>query len=141
MNLECIEPILQEFARSNALELSVETADWRLRVQRPVGAGPAAASPASVPAEAAEPEEVLVTVLSSLVGLFRALDPALQVGDQVEEGQPVAQVEALRVPTPVPAPCAGEVVEILVEDGFPVEYGQELLRIRPEESRVEPDNH
>jgi acetyl-CoA carboxylase biotin carboxyl carrier protein len=98
----------------------------------PHGAGAPAtheAAPAEGSAATGEPE--LLTVKSTAVGLFRNAEPALQIGDRVKVGQVVGVVESLKVPNEIGALAHGEVVEILVEDGQGVEYGQPLVVLRP----------
>lgn len=56
-------------------------------------------------------------------------DPFVRAGDRVELGQTLLIVEAMKVMNPIQAPKAGKVIEILVSDAEPVEYGQPLLII------------
>jgi len=93
------------------------------------------APPAGAPAVgvAAGPA-ILVT--SPMVGTVRRAPapdgpPPIEVGTLVEENDPVCFVEALRQRHPVPAPCRGRVVEVHIQDGQVVEYGQPLVRIAP----------
>jgi acetyl-CoA carboxylase biotin carboxyl carrier protein len=53
----------------------------------------------------------------------------IQPGDRVEVGQTLLIVEAMKTMNPIPAPRAGVVTAILVEDGQPVEYGEPLVVI------------
>jgi biotin carboxyl carrier protein len=52
-------------------------------------------------------------------------------GASVKAGQALCIIEAMKIMNEIPADVAGEVVEILVEDGEPVEYNQPLFKIRP----------
>ena len=75
-------------------------------------------------------------VLAPLVGSFyRASQPGakpfVQVGDVVELGQTVCIVEAMKLMNEIAAGDAGKVVEILVEDGEPVEFEQILMYLEP----------
>jgi len=93
-------------------------------------------SPAPPPAATAYGEE-LETIVAPMVGTFYAAprpgaDPFVRVGDHVEPGQVVAIIEAMKVMNEIVAERAGTVVEILVENGQPVEYGQPLMRLRPD---------
>jgi acetyl-CoA carboxylase biotin carboxyl carrier protein len=56
-------------------------------------------------------------------------DPFVRIGDLVSEGQTVLIIEAMKVMNDIPAPRAGKVTRILVEDGQPVEYGEPLMII------------
>ncbi|MFR8181017.1 MAG: acetyl-CoA carboxylase biotin carboxyl carrier protein [Dorea sp.] len=51
----------------------------------------------------------------------------LQVGDQVEEGQTLAIVEAMKLMNEIESELHGTVAEVLVENGEPVEYGQPIV--------------
>jgi acetyl-CoA carboxylase biotin carboxyl carrier protein len=55
--------------------------------------------------------------------------PFIAVGDPVKEGQTVLIIEAMKTMNHIPAPRAGTVKRILVEDGTPVEFGAPLLII------------
>ena len=59
--------------------------------------------------------------------------PFIKVGDTVAEGQTLVLVEAMKTMNPIPAPRAGKVVQLLVGDSQPVEYGEPLvvLGLRP----------
>jgi acetyl-CoA carboxylase biotin carboxyl carrier protein len=96
---------------------------------------PAAPAPAPAPAEAADGTGTVVS--SPSVGLFwRApapgAPPFVEVGGRVEAGDTVAIVEVMKLMSHVPAPVAGLVTSIVVENGETVEYGQPLITIDPE---------
>jgi acetyl-CoA carboxylase biotin carboxyl carrier protein len=84
------------------------------------------------------PTEVEHKIVAHLVGTFhvwaRPRGGALvAVGDRVKEGQPVGTIESLNVFNEVESPVAGHVVEIFVQEGQPVEYGQLLMTITSSE--------
>jgi acetyl-CoA carboxylase biotin carboxyl carrier protein len=88
--------------------------------------------PAGPPDAAAE---VAATVRSPLVGTFYAApspgaDPFVRVGDEVEPGQTLGIVEAMKLMNPIVADEAGVVTEVLVGDAESVEYGQVLMYLR-----------
>jgi acetyl-CoA carboxylase biotin carboxyl carrier protein len=59
-------------------------------------------------------------------------EPAfVELGSRILAGQPVCILEAMKLMNELEADISGEVVEILVETGTPVEFGQVLMRIRP----------
>ncbi len=99
-------------------------------------ATPAApAAPASAPAaESDDPAALPGAVTSPMVGTaYLAPEPGapafVKVGDSVSEGQTLLIVEAMKTMNQIPAPAAGTVKRILVEDGAPVEFGAPLMVI------------
>ena len=96
---------------------------------------------ASAPAAVAPPvqlpptEEALHTVKSPIVGTFYESpspgSPAfVKVGDQVEAGQPLCIVEAMKLMNEIESDVTGEIVRQLIANGQPVEYGQPLFAVR-----------
>jgi acetyl-CoA carboxylase biotin carboxyl carrier protein len=97
-----------------------------------VSAAPSA--PAAAAASAGDPASHPGAVTSPMVGTAYlaaepGADPFVTVGTQVKEGQTVLIIEAMKTMNHIPAPRAGTVKRILVEDGSPVEYGAPLLII------------
>lgn len=91
-------------------------------------AGPAAAAPS------AEPEPKGTAVKSPMVGTFyRSPSPGakafVEVGQAVKPGDTLCIIEAMKLLNEIEAEVAGEVKQVLVENGQPVEYGQPLFVI------------
>jgi len=124
-------------------EIEIEEAGTRVRVARqgaPAAAYPAADASAPAPAPAkggsTEPKmEVSGTVITSPMVGTAYLSPApgappfVKVGGQVEEGQTILIVEAMKTMNQVPSTASGRVAEIYVQDGQPVEFGEPLMRV------------
>jgi len=55
--------------------------------------------------------------------------PLVEVGSQVKAGEPLLIIEAMKTMNQIPAPRSGTVIQVLVGDGQPVEYGQPLMII------------
>jgi acetyl-CoA carboxylase biotin carboxyl carrier protein len=124
-------------------EIEVEHDETRIRVARsasptPVQVAAPAPTPAPAPApktepsSSAEPANQAGTVASPMVGTaYRAPEPGakpyVEIGDAVREGQTLLIIEAMKTMNQIPAPRAGTVTRILVEDGQPVEYGEPLI--------------
>jgi acetyl-CoA carboxylase biotin carboxyl carrier protein len=130
-------------------EIEVEVGDMRIRVARTVTAAPAAAvhtvqalpAPAAAPqvgsaaqpaaaADAAPPAGEMVK--SPMVGtVFLApqpgADPFVKPGSTVKAGQTLLIIEAMKTMNPIPSPRDGTVLEILVNDAEPVEFGEPLV--------------
>ena len=103
----------------------------------PVASAPAAAGASAAAAlSAAAPEEVLHEVKSPIVGTFYespspGTPPFVNIGDQVEVGQVLCIVEAMKLMNEIESDVAGEVVKRIAASGQPVEYGQPLFSIKP----------
>ncbi|MGP1387488.1 MAG: acetyl-CoA carboxylase biotin carboxyl carrier protein [Thainema sp.] len=99
---------------------------------------PAAAAPApqaSQPTAPPSADSNVVDITSPMVGTFYRApspddDPFVNVGDRIKTGQVVCILEAMKLMNELEAEVSGEVVEILVENADPVEYGQVLMRVR-----------
>lgn len=109
----------------------------RLMASAAPAAAPAAAAPvtAAPSAPAAAPEEALHEVKSPIVGTFYespspGTPPFVNIGDQVEVGQVLCIVEAMKLMNEIESDVAGEVVKRIAASGQPVEYGQPLFAIK-----------
>jgi acetyl-CoA carboxylase biotin carboxyl carrier protein len=152
---------LVDFLKANGIaEFDMERTDMKVRIKFAGAAGPSAAdlamaqqilasgggggipSPhapavaAASAAAAAELEEKLHEVTSPIVGTFYespspGSPPFVKVGDQVEVGQVLCIVEAMKLMNEIESDVAGEVVKRIAAGGQPVEYGQPLFAIRP----------
>lgn len=97
----------------------------------PVAAAPAQAAPA---AAVDDPAQHPGAVTSPMVGTaYLQPEPGapsfVKVGDSVSEGQTVLIIEAMKTMNQIPAPRAGKLTRILIEDGAPVEFGAPLMII------------
>jgi acetyl-CoA carboxylase biotin carboxyl carrier protein len=108
----------------------------RLMASAPVHAAPVAAAPSAVASAPAAVEETLHEVKSPIVGTFYespspGAEAFVKIGDQVEVGQVLCIVEAMKLMNEIESDVAGEVVKRIAANGQPVEYGQPLFAIRP----------
>jgi acetyl-CoA carboxylase biotin carboxyl carrier protein len=92
---------------------------------------PGAAGPAK-PEAPADPADDPGAVASPMVGTAYlqaepGSPPFVKVGDTVSEGQTILIIEAMKTMNQIPAPRAGRVKRILVEDGSPIEFGAPLI--------------
>jgi acetyl-CoA carboxylase biotin carboxyl carrier protein len=129
-------------------EIELEQKGVRIRVAKSVMVSAAVPAPAPVYHAAPAPAPIAVaapvaaipvsdnpgTVKSPMVGtvyMSSAPDaaPFVTVGSTVKEGQTVLIIEAMKTMNQIPAPRAGKVTQIIVNNGSPVEYGEALLVI------------
>jgi acetyl-CoA carboxylase biotin carboxyl carrier protein len=92
---------------------------------------PATPTPATPPGKTSD----LVAITSPMVGTFYRSpapeEPAfVAVGDRISSGQTVCIIEAMKLMNELEAEVSGEVVEILVDNAQPVEFGQTLILVR-----------
>jgi len=95
----------------------------------------ASATPAPSAASHAEEEAGTSFIKSPMVGTFYRSPspdskPFTEVGEKVTESSVVCIVEAMKIMNEIQADAKGTILEILVEDGDPVEYGQKLFKIK-----------
>lgn len=100
----------------------------------PVPAKPA--PPAETAAPTVEVEEELHLVKSPIVGTFYespapGAPPFIKPGDNVQAGQVLCIIEAMKLMNEIESDMTGEIVKMLAANGKPVEYGQPLFSIRP----------
>lgn len=152
-----LQALLGVIAQSNITELSLKTDEFELSVSKALSAGgsvsplpevlPAAImptpavvpTPVSPPAEPAAPtpiDQKWIAITSPMVGTFyRAPAPGeaafVETGDSVGKGQVVCIIEAMKLMNEIEAEVSGQVMEIVAENGEPVEYGQTLMWIKP----------
>ena len=128
-------------------EIEVEHNDLKIRVAKtaaPTAVQYAPAPAAYAPAPAAAPvtgeaapaavERKGDVVKSPMVGTVYLQPqpdaaPFVKVGDTVTAGQTLLIVEAMKTMNPIPAPRGGKIVEIIVQDAQPVEFGEPLIVI------------
>jgi len=103
----------------------------------PIAAAVPVVSPAAAAPKAETNEEAgLHIVKSPIVGTFyESSSPGsaafVKAGDQVESGQVLCIVEAMKLMNEIESDLSGEIVKRLVTNGQPVEYGQPLFQLRP----------
>ncbi|MCC6948735.1 MAG: acetyl-CoA carboxylase biotin carboxyl carrier protein [Bradyrhizobiaceae bacterium] len=139
---ELIAELTKLLESNNLTEIEVQRGDQRVRVARggTVVAAPVVTVPASAAAGAAASANSAASDISRHPGLvtspmvgtaYRAPEPGakpfVEEGTEVAEGQTLLIVEAMKTMNAIPAPRAGKVKQILVEDGQPVEFGEPLM--------------
>ena len=153
MDINEIKKLIKVFENSKVTELSIQEGDLKIKISKngtsnisgnlnpeiPVQTQilPATSPDTTVSAnlEASKKElENIHIIKSPIVGTFyRApapdADPYVQIGDSVTSGFVLCIVEAMKLMNEIESDISGKVVQILVEDGTPVEYNQPLFKI------------
>lgn len=147
---EYIEKLAEIIADKGLTEISLEDGNQAITMRKDlytgavqvaapqVVAAPQAASPVAAPAEAPATPKAEVkkgqAVTSPMVGTFYKAPspdakPFVEVGQTVSKGDVVCIVEAMKLMNEIESEFSGKVVEVCVEDGQPVEFGQVLMYI------------
>jgi acetyl-CoA carboxylase biotin carboxyl carrier protein len=158
MNQKELKELIEFLIEKDIAEFELERGDVKVRIKRgtPEAAHPAPteriitvqpaqsvpqqvqAPLAAAPPPAAPPppvQEDLHMVRSPIVGTYYespspGSPPFVKPGDMVEAGQVICIVEAMKLMNEIEADASGEIVKVLVANGQPIEYGQELFAIR-----------
>ncbi|MGD1907465.1 MAG: acetyl-CoA carboxylase biotin carboxyl carrier protein [Leptolyngbyaceae cyanobacterium] len=160
LNVSELRELVAALNQTDISELILKSADFELTLRKPgamtvmasappeVGApAPAApsvpvapsaappAAPASAPVPPPTVDPNLVEITSPMVGTFYRSpapdEPAfVEQGDRIKTGQTVCIIEAMKLMNELEAELSGEIVEILVENAQPVEFGQPLMKVR-----------
>ena len=161
LDLKELRELLTALNQTDISELTLKSNDFELTVRRGVQAEPtmpfqpsstvvappiaplpdvARPEPAGAPAPLSAPppsnDRRFVEITSPMVGTFYRApgpdeSPFVQVGDRIRSGQTVCIIEAMKLMNELEAEVSGEVIEILVQNGDPVEFGQPLIRVNP----------
>jgi len=137
---DAIRELAKLLDETGLTEIHYERDGISIRVARHAGAAVTRPRPAeSVPAPSAAPVSIDQTqhpglVASPMVGTAYlgpapGARPFVEVGSAVKMGETVMIIEAMKTMNQIPAPRSGTIIQILVEDGQPVEYGEPLLII------------
>ena len=156
-----IRELIELISRSDFAEFEIEREGFKLKLVRQASGALPPSAPAAVvaapprepaPAAAAAPavatasalapaasqpaQDGLIELISPIVGTYYSAaspegPPFVEIGARVKQGQVVCIVEAMKVMNEIESEIDAEVVEILVSNGQPVEYGELLFRLRP----------
>jgi len=159
MNLNEIKQLIDIVNSSDLQETIIEEGNFKITLrkystgtttQMMPTVSPAPASPAGTSAPAQEqaialPAETdqtssaasgLIEICSPIVGTFYRSPspdsaPFVDVNDSIQKGDVLCIIEAMKLMNEIEAEMSGTVVEVLVENGQPVEYNQPLFRVKP----------
>ncbi len=148
-DLNQVRELLAILNQTDIEELSLKSSDFELTIRKgsssvsvqtsaPSLVPAASITAVSIPAASSAPvvDKNWVEVTSPMVGTFyRSPAPDepsfVDVGDTIRKGQTICIIEAMKLMNELEAEVNGEVMEILVENGKPIEFGQPLMRVKP----------
>lgn len=122
-------------AAAKALEIEVQQMQATMPITPMVGP-PQVAAPVAVQLEEPEQDSHLIEIKSPMIGTFYRRpspdkDSFMEVGQQVNVGDTVCVVEAMKLFNEIESEVSGKIVKILVDDNSPVEYDQPLFLVEP----------
>ena len=130
---ETLRDLIQFARKHNLEEVSWKDEDLKVAFRRDAAPPPPPPAPVATEgsADGAEVDESLI-VRSPMVGTFRRSvnkdrPPLVMIGNHIKPGERLGVVECMKIPTDVVSFAAGEIRQIMVEDGQTVEYGQPLF--------------
>jgi acetyl-CoA carboxylase biotin carboxyl carrier protein len=140
---ELVRELAKLLDETGLTEIEIERDNVRVRVARQVhathfvgGGMPAGpqATPTSIPLSPALDLKHPGLLTSPMVGTaYRSPEPGarpfVDIGSTVKEGETILIIEAMKTMNQIPAPRSGTVIQILIEDGHPVEFGEPLMII------------
>ncbi len=150
-DLNQVRELLAILNQTDVEELCLKSSDFELTIRKGSSSSAAAvptATAAPTAVAATEPVSLIlapvapgmvdknwVEVTSPMVGTFYRASgpdepPFIEVGDVIRKGQAICIIEAMKLMNELEAEINGEVMEILVENGKPIEFGQPLMRVR-----------
>jgi acetyl-CoA carboxylase biotin carboxyl carrier protein len=144
VNHELIHELTKLLDETGLTEIEIEQDGQRVRVARGAVAAAAPtviATPRAAPqlvgesaASPIDPSKHPGVVISPMVGTaYIAAEPGakpfIEIGSKVKAGETLLIIEAMKTMNQIPAPRAGTVIQILFEDGQPVEFGEPLVTI------------
>ena len=142
-----IRQIIELMEQHELVEVDLQEGEEKIKLKRggavqmvaaPMAAAPvAAAAPPAAVTTPADNTAGTVTINAPMVGTFYAkANPEsptfVKVGDRVSPDTVVCIVEAMKVFNEIPAECSGTIVEILVGDQQPVDFGKPMFRVQPD---------
>src|SRR3954469_19226888 len=151
ISLEQLKSLLDTLEKGDVSEFEYEDEQLKLRLSwgkragaavpgaPPVGAPPTASAIAATAAAAAKASDdadpSLIFITSPFVGTFyRAPSPDVpnfcEVGSQVKHGQTLCIIEAMKLMNEIESEASGTIVDVLVENGKSVEFGQKLFKLK-----------
>ncbi|WP_028296983.1 acetyl-CoA carboxylase biotin carboxyl carrier protein [Olivibacter sitiensis] len=152
MDIKQIQDLIKFVAKSGVNEVSIEEKDFKITIktnQEPTyvtatlpapvqaaAAAPIQAAEVATPAKEASDNSKYITIKSPMIGTFyRSASPEkpsyVNVGDEIQAGQIVCILEAMKLFNEIESEVSGKIVKILVENAQPVEYDQPLFLIDP----------
>lgn len=142
MNYEEIKKLVKLLKDEDLAVLSVSDNDTHIHIEQKDG-GAVAGESTPAAAQPAEPEEKssgLIEITAGQIGTFynqkdeNSEETFVSEGDKISKGNQIGFIEAMKVFNDVKSDVSGTIEEIVVSNGDAVEFGDVLIRVRPEEA-------
>jgi acetyl-CoA carboxylase biotin carboxyl carrier protein len=141
MKIDDVKALAEILSQSDLSVLEYKEGDLFIRIERAAACPPPAKTDAFLPAAPAKDDAEqrndfnnMYELKAPMVGVFYAAptpdaEPFVKVGDQVEKGQVVCILEAMKLMNDITAPVSGRIVDICAQNGVVMEYGQTIMKI------------
>ena len=150
MDIRKVKKLMELLERSGMAEIEIKEGEESVRISRYGNASLATPAPAATPTSAAAMIETTTSAVSTestpatadghpitspMVGTFYAspspdAEPFIKVGDKIKKGDVVCIVEAMKLMNELPSEIEGEIVEICVQNGEGVSFGQVIAKVK-----------
>jgi acetyl-CoA carboxylase biotin carboxyl carrier protein len=158
INFQELRELLGAIAQTDITELILKNDEFELTVRKsndlaarpvatvspmvvdkppPTTTAPPTTTVAPLPPSPPPESKNWVEIASPMVGTFYSApapdeEPFVSVGDRIAKGDTVCIIEAMKLMNEIEGEISGQVMEIVVQNGEPVEFGQTLMRIKPD---------
>ena len=146
MNIKKIEEVIRLMEKHNLMEITLEEEGVKIHLQKglsgeikkTIHASPSILTPQNETPAKAEKEESknVVEIKAPMVGTFYHspspdAKPFVDIGQRINEGDVLCIIEAMKLMNEIKSEVKGKIVDVLIENGNPVEFGQVLFLVEP----------
>ncbi|HDN86187.1 MAG: acetyl-CoA carboxylase biotin carboxyl carrier protein [Candidatus Omnitrophota bacterium] len=142
MELDKLKELIKFMNENELCELEIEEEGRRVKLKKfsreqpPIVSSLPESASKQVSSEKVEEREDLIEIKAPMVGTFYhapapGAKPFVEVGDEIQPGDVVCIIEAMKLMNEIKAEIGGKIVKVLVENGAPVEFGEPLFLVKP----------
>lgn len=145
MNIKRIEEVVRLMEKHALTEISIEEEGVKIHLRKGLGgeiektvqmASPVLTPAKDMPPPTKEEERNLVEIKSPMVGTFYKspspdAKPFVETGKRIKEGDVLCIIEAMKLMNEIKSEVKGKIVDMLVENGEPIEFGQVMFLVEP----------
>ncbi|MFZ5965760.1 MAG: acetyl-CoA carboxylase biotin carboxyl carrier protein [Bacillota bacterium] len=146
MHLSDLKELILTIDKTTIQCVEIETNDSKIRIVKPLHREEQSNDrihretetkehPENIDADRLETKEKIYVIKSPIVGVYYqssspSAEPFVKIGDNIEKGQTLCIIEAMKTMNAIESEVSGKIIEIMVDNEETVEYGQPLMKIR-----------